>query len=216
MALVSLDTSNGVGLWILKGWSPEKAKKGWLVSKWPQEQGLSSWAFTMQKFNITFLIITLHISLRVNIGCFTSKVFCHERSVKSDDCQQSNSPEVEAMLSLLSPPSSPPPPSQEPPSSLPPPSQEHVASLSPERASCNSSSSAWPPPLDCFPPPHSPSSLALLACNKLPQSWGDQGQHLAGGGRLGRLAGLLLMLIVLLPHCFGQDLISYASLPNWF
>ena len=104
------------------------------------------------------------------ISCFTLKVSCHERSGRSDDCQQSNSPEVEVMphllllLLLLPPFSLPPNPSQAPPSSLLTPSQEHVASLSRERASCNFSSSASALSLDCFPLPHSPSPLVFLAC----------------------------------------------------
>ena len=98
------------------------------------------------------------------ISCFTLKVSCHGRSERSDDFQQSNSPLVEVMPPLLLPPSSPLLPYQERPSSLLHPSQEHVASLSPGRASCSSSSSASPLPLDCFPLPHSPSPLVFLAC----------------------------------------------------
>ena len=109
---------------------------------------------------------TLLDIVRIKINCSTSKVSCHERSVRIDDCQQSNSPSAEAMQYLLLPPSLPPNPSQDPPSSLPlPPSQEHAASLSPGRALCSSSSSASAPPLDCFPPPRSPFSLVFLACN---------------------------------------------------
>ena len=88
---------------------------------------------------------------------FTLKVSFHEKSVRTDDCRQSNSPLVwRTMSSLPSSPSSRPPP----------PSRGHAAPPSPTRASCSSSSSVSAHPVGCSHPPRLTSSRVFRAWMK--------------------------------------------------